>query len=95
MKKISDLYGKKARALLSHKLSGNYAFGYKIKGDYDEALKIAQLVFKHGGIFMKSIKNNGTVILPDNAANSLREDLKKRNLKYITVSELLELVRLE
>lgn len=95
MKKISDLYGKKARALLSHKLSGNYAFGYKIKGDYDEALKIAQLVFKHGGIFMKSIKNNGTVILPDNAANSLREDLKKRNLKYITVSELLKLVRLE
>ena len=95
MKKISELYGKKSRALLSKKLSGNYAFGFKLKNDLDDALKIAQLVQKHGGILMKSLKSNGTVILPDDADVSLRDDLKKRNLKGITVSELLELVRLE
>ena len=93
--KIAALYGKKSRALLSHKLSGNYTFGYKIKTDIDEAYKIADLVYRHGGILMKSLKNNGTAIVADDITEEALKSFASRGLKTITVSDFFELVRME
>lgn len=93
--KIAELYGKKARAVLSHKLSGNYTFGFKIKNDIDEAFKIANLVFKHGGILMKSLKTNGTIIVEDDCSEETISQMKKRGLKAIKISDFYELTRLE
>lgn len=93
--KIAALYGKKSRAVLSHKLSGNYTFGFKIKNDIDESYKIANLVFRHGGILMKSLKNNGTVIVDGELSEEARKSFASRGLKTITIEEFYELVRME
>ncbi len=95
MAKISELYGKKARAVLSHKLNGNYAIGFKLKNDIDESYKIANLVFKHGGVLMRSLKSNGTIIIEDDTAKEIIDSMHKKNLKTITISDFLNLVRME
>ena len=93
--KITELYGKKARAFLTQRLKGNYAFGFKIKNNVDEAYRLANLVYKHGGILMKSLKSNGTIIVEDDCSENAVAEMKKRNLKAITVSEFCDLVRME
>ena len=70
-------------------------FGFKIKNDVDEAYRLANLVYKHGGILMKSLKSNGTIIVEDDCSENAVAEMKKRNLKAITVSEFCDLVRME
>lgn len=93
--KIAELYGKKSRALLSHKLSGNYGFGFKIKTNIDEAYKIANLVYRHGGILIKSLKKDGTVIVMDDISEEAVKALSEKKLKVIRISDFYELVRME
>ena len=93
--KISELYGKKARAILSNKLKGNYAFGFKLKNDIDRSYEIANLVFKHGGILMKSLKANGTIIIEDDTSEDIINSMKGKGLKTLTISDFYELVRME
>ena len=95
IEKISALYGKKAKAFLSQRLSGNFALGFKIKNDADFSLKIAELIYKHGGILQKSLKSNGTIVVEDDCRPEIIEEIHKRNLKTITVSEILETTRME
>ncbi len=95
IEKISALYGKKAKAFLSQRLNGNFALGFKIKKDVDFSLKIAELIYKHGGILQKSLKSNGTIVVEDDCRPEIIEDLHSRNLKTITVSEILETTRME
>lgn len=93
--KISALYGKKAKAFLSQRLSGNFAFGFKIKNDADFSLKIAELIYKHGGILQKILKSNGTVVVEDDCAPEIIENIHSRNLKTMKISEILEITRME
>ena len=95
IEKISALYGKKAKAFLSQRLSGNFALGFKIKNDADFSLKIAELIYKHGGILQKSLKSNGTIVVEDDCRPEIIEEIHKRNLKTVTVSEILETTRME
>ena len=80
---------------MSQKLGGNFALGFKIKNDADFSLKIAELIYKHGGILQKSLKSNGTIVVEDDCRPEIVEDIHKRNLKTLTVSEILEITRLE
>lgn len=95
MQKIQELYGKKCRAVLTNRLKGDYTFGFKIKKDIDESLKIATLVFKHGGILKKSLKANGTVIIEDDTPEEYIQQMKKKNLTPLTISDFYEIVRME
>ncbi len=95
MEKISALYGKKARAVLSNRLKGSYAFAFKVKNDIDESLRLATLVFKHGGILMKSLKKDGTLIVEDSCSAEALDGMHKKGLKTITISDFCELVRME
>ena len=67
--KINELYGKKCRARLTNRLgeteNGNFAFGYKISADYDLSLAAANLVYKHGGMLQKHLKDKGTLLILD------------------------------
>lgn len=94
VEKISSLYGKKAKAFLTKRLSGNFLLGFKIKKDVDFSLKIAELVYKHGGILQKSLKNNGTVIVEDESNSEFLKTFTSRGLKIMTVSELLEITKM-
>lgn len=94
--KIKELYGKKTKALLSRRLEGkNYALGFKISTNIDEAYRLSNLVFKHGGILMKTLKSNGILIVPDHISEEKRKDLAKRNISTITIEEFNQKVRLE
>lgn len=95
MEKISALFGKKSKSALSHRLNGMYAMGFKLKKDIDLALDIAKLVNKHGGILVKSLKSNGTIIVEDETPEAALEDMHKRNLKTMTISELFDKTRME
>ena len=95
VEKISALYGKKAKAFLSQRLSGNFALGFKIKNDVDFSQKIAELIYKHGGILQKSLKSNGTIVVEDDCRPEIIEEIHRRNLKTVTVSEILETTRME
>ncbi len=94
VEKISSLYGKKAKAFLTKRLSGNFLLGFKIKKDVDFSLKIAELIYKHGGILQKSLKNNGTVIVEDESNSEFLKTFTSRGLKIMTVSELLEITKM-
>lgn len=93
--KIAELYGKKARAVLSNRLKGQYALGFKPKSDIDESYKIAMLVYKHGGILMKSLKKAGTLIVEDSLPPESLESMHKRGLQTIRISDFYELTRME
>lgn len=93
--KIQELYGKKCRAVLSNRLKGEYAIGFKIKKNAEEAMKVAELVFKHGGILRKSVKSNATIIVEDNTPEEVLNQMKSRNLTPISVSAFYETVRME
>lgn len=95
IKKINELYGKKSRAPLSHRLKGEYAFGFKIKSEIDEAFRLANLVYKHGGMLMKNLKKSGTVIMQDDSSDEVISGMKKRGLSVCKISEFDELVRME
>lgn len=95
LKKIQDLYGKKCKAILSNKLKGDYTFGYKIKNDIDESFKIANLIFKHGGILKKNIKTNGTVIVKDETDNEFLNQMKKNGLEILKISDFYDIVKME
>ena len=94
-KKINELFGKKSRAPLTQRLKGEYAFGFKLKSDIDEAFRLANLVYKHGGMLMKNLKKSGTIIMPDDSEKATIENMKKRGLSVLTVSEFDEIVRME
>ena len=66
-----------------------------MKKDIDESLKIATLVFKHGGILKKSLKANGTVIIEDDTPEEYIQQMKKKNLTPLTISDFYEIVRME
>ena len=93
--KLKEMYGKKIRAVLSHKLSGDYALGFKISTNPDLALKVGTLVQKHGGILKKNLKSNGTIIIDDKSDENLIISLQKRGLKSISVSDFLEKTKME
>lgn len=93
--KITALYGKKAKAFLTQRLSGNFSLGFKIKKDVDFSLKIAELIYKHGGILQKNLKSDGTVVVEDSCSPEIIKDLNGKNLKVATVSEILEITRME
>ena len=94
--KIKDLFGKKTRALLSHKLGGkNYAIGFKLSDDIDEAYRIANLVYKHDGMLLRNIKSNGILIVREDISDEKRQELAKRNISTITIDEFDQKVRLE
>lgn len=93
--KIAALYGKKAKAFLTQRLKGNFAIGFKMKKDIDLSYEIAMAIYKHGGILMKSLKSNGTIIVEDDCSPEVISSMKQRNLKTMTVSELFETTRLE
>lgn len=95
VRKIQELYGKKCRAVLTNRLKGDYALGFKIKKNVDEALKIATLVFKHGGILRKSVKSNATIIVEDNTPEEILEQMRSRNLTPVFISDFYEAVRME
>lgn len=95
LEKITALYGKKARAVLSYKLNGMYALGFKLKKDIDLSLEIAQLVNKHGGILAKSLKSNGTIIVDEDIKPETLADMHKRGLKTISITDFFELTRME
>lgn len=95
MRRIQELYGKKCRAVLTNRLKGDYALGFKIKKNADEALRIATLVFKHGGILRKSVKSNAVIIVEDNTAEEVLEQMRGRNLTPVSVSDFYETVRME
>ncbi len=93
--KLKEMYGKKIRAVLSHKLSGDYALGFKISTNPDLALKVGTLVQKHGGILKKNLKSNGTIIIDGKSDENLIISLQKRGLKSISVSDFLEKTKME
>ena len=93
--KIFSLYGKKAKAFLSHKLKGNFTLGFKIKNDVDFSLKVAEQVYKHGGILFRSLKENGTVIIQDDTSEDVIKSIQERKLKTMTISELFNETKLE
>ena len=93
--KLKEMYGKKIRAVLSHKLSGDYALGFKISTNPDLALKVGTLVQKHDGILKKNLKSNGTIIIDDKSDENLIISLQKRGLKSISVSDFLEKTKME
>lgn len=95
MEKIAGLYGKKAKAFLSRKLSGNFALGFKVKNDVDSSLKIAELIYKHGGILQKGLKSNGTVIVEDDSGAEFLKGFHNRGLKTMTISELFAVTKME
>nr|MCR4627045.1 hypothetical protein [Treponema sp.] len=90
-----ELYGKKSRAPLTHRLKGEYAFGFKIKSEIDEAFRLANLVYKHGGMLMKNLKKSGTVIMQDDSSDEVISGMKKRGLSVCKISEFDELVRMK
>lgn len=94
VEKISSLYGKKAKAYLTQRLNGNFALGFKVKKDVDFSLKIAELIYKHGGILQKGLKNSGTVIVEDESNSEFLKTFTSRGLKIMTVSELLEITKM-
>ena len=94
-KKIAELFGKKSRAPLTKRLQGEYSFGFKIKTDIDLAFKLANLVYRHGGMLMKNLKKSGTVIMLDDCGSEIVENMKKRGLSVLTVQQFEELVRME
>ena len=72
-----------------------YSFGFKIKTDIDLAFKLANLVYRHGGMLMKNLKKSGTVIMLDDCGSEIVENMKKRGLSVLTVQQFEELVRME
>ncbi len=95
-KQIQALYGKKCRALLTERLSGKkFAFGYKINRDIDRALESANLVYKHGGILERHLKNSGTLIVEDDASEESINGLKKKGFDVMTESQLREICNME
>lgn len=95
MEKITALYGKKAKAFLTKRLSGQFALGFKVKNDIDESLEICNLIYKHGGILMRSLKKSGTLIIEDDLSADAVKDIQKRGLKPMTKSELYNITRME
>ena len=64
-KKLDELYMKKCRNPKSQKLSGFYSLGFKTGRDIDEAYEIALMVYENGGMLVKRLKGEGTLILED------------------------------
>ena len=95
LKETAKLYGKKAKAFLTKRLSGQFALGFKVKNDIDESLEICNLIYKHGGILMRSLKKSGTLIIEDDLSQEALNDIQKRGLKPMTKSELYNITRME
>lgn len=93
--KLKNMYGKKIRAVLSHKLSGDYAFGFKISNNPDLALKIGTLVQKHGGILKKNLKSNGTIIFEDKIDEKITSNFKQKGLNVISIADFFEKTKME
>ncbi|HAH62994.1 MAG TPA: hypothetical protein DCL73_12965, partial [Treponema sp.] len=91
MGKIEELYGKKNRQPHSIVLGGElYSIGFKMKGDIDEAYRIARLVYDNGGMLSKRLKGTGTLILAD---DEIRPDARSdRSIKAISKSDFCSLV---
>ena len=86
--KIKELYGKKSKCPYSKSFSGCYSFGFKIFNDIDLAYDIAQLLYKHGGMLVKRLQKDGTIIVEDSQITpEFLEKMKKDNLTVITVEE--------
>ena len=68
--------------------SGCYSFGFKIFNDIDLSYDIAQLLYKHGGMLVKRLQKDGTIIVEDSQITpEFLEKMKKDNLTVITVEE--------
>ena len=86
--KIKDLYGKKSKCPYSKSFSGSYTFGFKIFNDVDLSYDIAQLLYKHGGMLVKRLQKNGTIIMDDSQITpELIEKMKKDNLTVISIDD--------
>lgn len=86
--KIKELYGKKSKCPYSKSFSGCYSFGFKIFNDIDLSYDIAQLLYKHGGMLVKRLQKDGTIIVEDSQITpEFLEKMKKDNLTVITVEE--------
>ena len=86
--KIKDLYGKKSKCPYSKSFSGSYTFGFKIFNDVDLSYDIAQLLYKHGGMLVKRLQKNGTIIIDDSQITpELIEKMKKDNLTVISIDD--------
>lgn len=90
LKKIQLLTGKKCRALLSTKLHGDFALGFKIRDDIDESYKIADLIYRNGGILKKNLKSNGTLILEEEPDESTKSSFNSRSITPLTKQQLYE-----
>ncbi|MCR5288655.1 MAG: hypothetical protein K6E51_01535, partial [Treponema sp.] len=97
MNKIKDLFGKKSKAPLTKKLAGSlFAFGFKIQNDTDTALKLGQLVFKHGGMLQKHLKDTGFVLIYDDMDSpEVIAGIEKRGLIPLKLSDFYEKVKME
>ena len=94
--KIQDLYGKKCRARLTNRLSdGVFAFGYKISADYDLSLQAANLIYKHGGMLQRHLKNSGTLLILDDTPEEEIKSIENKGLKNMTISTLMEITDME
>ena len=93
---IQALYGKKCRARLTDRLSGKeFAFGYKINSDLEEARELSNLVYKHGGILFRHLKGRGTLIVQDDTDPEAIEGMKKKGFEVLSASEIREICDME
>ena len=88
--KIQLLTGRKCRALLSTKLHGDFALGFKIRENIDEAYKTADLIYRNGGILKKSLKSNGTLIVMAEPDENTKSTLASRSIIPMTKQQLYE-----
>ena len=93
--KLQSLYGKKCRACLSSRLSGKkIAFGYKISEDFENALKIANLVYKHGGMIFRHLNENGTLLVKDDISEEEINAIESKGFETMTIKHLTEITHL-
>ena len=93
--KLQSLYGKKCRACLSSRLSGKkIAFGYKISEDFENALKIANLVYKHGGMIFRHLNENGTLLVKDDISEEEINAIESKGFETMTIKHLTEITNL-
>ena len=80
------MYGKKSRACRSDKFAGkNYILSRRLLKNADEAYKIADYIFRNGGILQKNPKNGGILVVH----SSDEQNIKDKRLKTVIASEII------
>lgn len=100
-RKIEKLYNRKAKVIVSNKLNGAYSLNRTLFTNLDEALEVALMVVRNGGILKERIKGNGTIIVGDSydygkqdkrSGELLTSILKRKNISMLSIEELYKVV---